>query len=410
MAIGAAPQRVPEHAYTPLPPGAAYQPAVPASAQPAGAHAAVHRLGAGVVRGVHGGLRLLGSQGGAGDGSGHSNLDPRHRPGAALSPPLLAARERDHHRHRRPGRIGGCGGGVHAARALPAQASTRTRCRPSSSAWPAAASASCSSSPLAATSCAKCTASFPIPKPRPSRKCWSPAKRAARRRACCSKPRRFPACTISSSPPSMSGRNMWTSSSWGFMRVLSERAKVAVSFDAIGFILGLGYVMGLRSSMILCAGGVLSNFVLVPLVWMIGSHISTGAVYPATTPNRRDDGRAEIFRGYVRFVGVGAIATARHLRHPEIHEDRGRILRGRATRLPPRRGRGRAHGPRYFHHGHPAGRSGERHRHGGFLREPEAVRSHRAGGAQPDPCCSRFSSPPWPPTPSPPRRATRSPA
>ena len=39
------------------------------------------------------------------------------------------------------------------------------------------------------------------------------------------------------------------------------------------FILGLGYVMGLRSSMILCAGGVLSNFVLVPLIWMIGSHI-----------------------------------------------------------------------------------------------------------------------------------------
>ena len=39
------------------------------------------------------------------------------------------------------------------------------------------------------------------------------------------------------------------------------------SFDAIGFILGLGYVMGLRSSMILCAGGVLSNLVLVPLIW-----------------------------------------------------------------------------------------------------------------------------------------------
>ncbi|MGA8579361.1 MAG: OPT/YSL family transporter, partial [Bryobacteraceae bacterium] len=47
------------------------------------------------------------------------------------------------------------------------------------------------------------------------------------------------------------------------LRMLSERAKVAVSFDAIGFILGLGYVMGLRSSMILCAGGVLSNLVLV---------------------------------------------------------------------------------------------------------------------------------------------------
>ncbi len=92
------------------------------------------------------------------------------------------------------------------------------------------------------------------------------------------------------------------------MRALTERARVAASFDAIGFILGLGYVMGLRSSMILCAGGVLSNFVLVPLVWMIGSgHAS--AVYPGTIPISQMTA-AQIFRGYVRFVGVGAIATA----------------------------------------------------------------------------------------------------
>src|SRR3954453_22686522 len=44
------------------------------------------------------------------------------------------------------------------------------------------------------------------------------------------------------------------------VRTLNDRARMVFSFDAIGFILGLGYVMGLRSSMILCAGGVLSNF------------------------------------------------------------------------------------------------------------------------------------------------------
>src|SRR5690349_8562505 len=67
------------------------------------------------------------------------------------------------------------------------------------------------------------------------------------------------------------------------VRLLSDRARVAFSFDAIAFILGLGYVMGLRSSMILCAGGVLSNFVLVPLVGMIGG-ASPNAVYPGTVP------------------------------------------------------------------------------------------------------------------------------
>ena len=92
------------------------------------------------------------------------------------------------------------------------------------------------------------------------------------------------------------------------VRTLTDRARMVFSFDAIGFILGLGYVMGLRSSMILCAGGVLSNLVLVPLIWMIGSHLDH-AVYPATIPIAQMTA-AQIFRGYVRFVGVGAIATA----------------------------------------------------------------------------------------------------
>src|SRR5690349_16612619 len=67
------------------------------------------------------------------------------------------------------------------------------------------------------------------------------------------------------------------------MRDLADRARFVVRFDAISFILGLGYVMGLRSSMILCAGGFLSNFVLVPLIWMIGQTLPD-AVYPATVP------------------------------------------------------------------------------------------------------------------------------
>ncbi|MFA6030351.1 MAG: oligopeptide transporter, OPT family [Elusimicrobiota bacterium] len=93
------------------------------------------------------------------------------------------------------------------------------------------------------------------------------------------------------------------------MSALNQKAKVVVRFDAVAFILGLGYVMGLRSSMILCAGGLLANFVLVPLVWFIGRHSPELAVYPALKPIALMSA-SEIFRGYVRFVGVGAIATA----------------------------------------------------------------------------------------------------
>ncbi|HBL25210.1 MAG TPA: oligopeptide transporter, OPT family [Acidobacteria bacterium] len=93
------------------------------------------------------------------------------------------------------------------------------------------------------------------------------------------------------------------------MRQLAEEARMVVRFDAISFILGLGYVMGLRSSMILCAGGFLSNFVLVPLIWMIGHGAPDLVVYPGTVAISTMDAGA-IFRGYVRFIGVGAIATA----------------------------------------------------------------------------------------------------
>ncbi len=93
------------------------------------------------------------------------------------------------------------------------------------------------------------------------------------------------------------------------VRALADRARVVVTFDAISFILGLGYVMGLRSSLILCSGGVLSNLVLVPLIWMIGSHLPDTAVYPGAVPIAHMTA-AQIFRSYVRFIGVGAIATA----------------------------------------------------------------------------------------------------
>ncbi|HEX3127851.1 MAG TPA: oligopeptide transporter, OPT family [Thermoanaerobaculia bacterium] len=93
------------------------------------------------------------------------------------------------------------------------------------------------------------------------------------------------------------------------MRDIAERARFVVRFDAISFILGLGYVMGLRASTLLCAGGFLANFVLVPLIWMIGHNTPDLVVYPGTAPIATMDA-AMIFRSYVRFIGVGAIATA----------------------------------------------------------------------------------------------------
>jgi putative OPT family oligopeptide transporter len=89
---------------------------------------------------------------------------------------------------------------------------------------------------------------------------------------------------------------------------LADRGRMVVKFDAISFILGLGYVMGLRSALVFCAGSVLTSFVLVPLVWFVGSHIDV-AVYPAVVPISKMSAAA-IYSSYVRFIGVGAIAAA----------------------------------------------------------------------------------------------------
>ncbi len=92
------------------------------------------------------------------------------------------------------------------------------------------------------------------------------------------------------------------------MRGLADKGRMVFKFDAVTFILGLGYVMGLRSAMVFCAGSVLTSFVLVPLIWYFGSHINS-AIYPSAIPIAQMTA-AEIVRNYVRFIGVGAIATA----------------------------------------------------------------------------------------------------
>jgi putative OPT family oligopeptide transporter len=92
------------------------------------------------------------------------------------------------------------------------------------------------------------------------------------------------------------------------MRSLADRSRMVFSFDAVSFILGLGYVMGLRSAIVFCAGGIFASFVLVPAIWFFGSHIDF-SVYPAAIPVAKMTA-VEIYRNYVRFIGVGAIATA----------------------------------------------------------------------------------------------------
>jgi putative OPT family oligopeptide transporter len=95
--------------------------------------------------------------------------------------------------------------------------------------------------------------------------------------------------------------------SWG--QVLSDRIKIVLKVDISAMVLGLGFIIGLKYSAIIVAGSLLSWFVFVPLVYEIGQHLTVplGAaavkLIAAMSPE-------EIFRFYVRPIGIGGIAMA----------------------------------------------------------------------------------------------------
>jgi putative OPT family oligopeptide transporter len=111
----------------------------------------------------------------------------------------------------------------------------------------------------------------------------------------------------------------------GFVTTLHGMAEL-ISFRAVGLggllarqfmtlrvlnnaaIVGIGYIVGIRYAAIICAGSFLSYFVLVPMVHAIGMHIPE-AVAPGAIPISQMS-VDEVFRSYVRIVGVGGIAGA----------------------------------------------------------------------------------------------------
>ncbi len=82
----------------------------------------------------------------------------------------------------------------------------------------------------------------------------------------------------------------------------------ALRADCTPEYLGVGYIIGLRVSAIMLAGGVFSWFVLMPAIYFFGAHLAT-PIYPGTTPIANMD-PSSLWRTYVRPMGAGAVAAA----------------------------------------------------------------------------------------------------
>lgn len=81
----------------------------------------------------------------------------------------------------------------------------------------------------------------------------------------------------------------------------------AVSAEVSPELLGVGYIIGIRTSAIMMGGGVLSSFVLIPMIALFGGQLTT-PLFPAKTLIA-DMSIHEIWRNYVLYIGAGAVAA-----------------------------------------------------------------------------------------------------
>ncbi len=90
---------------------------------------------------------------------------------------------------------------------------------------------------------------------------------------------------------------------------IAEKAKIVFKLDVLTAVLGLGYIIGLRYTAIICAGSLLSWFFLIPLVSFFG-HLVPAQMMASGGEVIAGLSAEEVFRNYVRFIGIGAIAMA----------------------------------------------------------------------------------------------------
>jgi len=92
---------------------------------------------------------------------------------------------------------------------------------------------------------------------------------------------------------------------FGVQRLLKGSA---IRADCTPEYLGVGYIIGLRVSAIMLAGGVFSWLVLMPAIYFFGSKLSS-PLYPGTVLITQMS-PSDLWRTYVRPMGAGAVAAA----------------------------------------------------------------------------------------------------
>ncbi len=82
----------------------------------------------------------------------------------------------------------------------------------------------------------------------------------------------------------------------------------SISVEISPELLGVGYIIGPRIASLMCAGGVLSYLLIIPLIKFFGENVN-GVVPPGTVPIA-DMSPNQIRGAYVLYIGAGAVAAA----------------------------------------------------------------------------------------------------
>lgn len=90
---------------------------------------------------------------------------------------------------------------------------------------------------------------------------------------------------------------------------IADKTKIIFKMNIGAAVLGLGYIIGLKYTTIICAGSFVSWYLLIPALYYIGENLTTpvGANVALLMKNMTPE---QIFSQYVRHIGIGAIAMA----------------------------------------------------------------------------------------------------
>lgn len=98
-------------------------------------------------------------------------------------------------------------------------------------------------------------------------------------------------------------------SEWG--HAVADKAKVVFKLNTSAALLGLGYIIGLKYSVIICAGSLVVWWIIIPGISMIWGNQELSMWNPALAGTLVGDMAPEtIFREYARSIGIGGIAMA----------------------------------------------------------------------------------------------------